>query len=175
MWLFKLTSFEMPQKKRKAKKRLWRDAGIAFIPACPTTVPWMAITGPRHQAVEETLPSYSIWLFGRLNRQLPWWLWSCLWVCHRVWLLMEDLDSCPRFHFAIFLLYLLGIRRFSLFHKQMLPSEAWWLFPLTQLYLGKYFLSTSYIPYRSRKIGKRPGISKPSFLLHTPPAERIRN
>ncbi|EAW80694.1 hCG1647993, partial [Homo sapiens] len=40
--------------------------------------------GPRHQAVEEILPSNSIWLFGKLNRQLPSWLWSCLWVCHRL-------------------------------------------------------------------------------------------
>lgn len=99
------------------KITLQQDAGIAFIQACPTTLVWTAITGPRHQAVEEILPSNSIWLFGKLNRQLPWWLWSCLWVCHRVRLLMECLDShflfiSPSFSYTIF-----GIQRPTLFHK----------------------------------------------------------
>ena len=101
---------------KKKKTTLWWDAGIAFIPACPTTVLWTAITGPRHQAVEEILPSNSIWLFGKLNGQWPWWLWSCLWVCHRVRLLMECLDShllvSPSFSSTLF-----GIKRPMNFHK----------------------------------------------------------
>lgn len=77
----------------------------------------MAITGPRHQAVEEILPSNSIWLFGKLNRQLPWWLWSCLWVCHRVRLLMECLDSHPLFISLSFSYTFFGVKRPTLFHK----------------------------------------------------------
>ena len=35
--------------------------------------------------------SRSIWLLGRLHRQLVWLFWSCLWVCHMFWHLTDCL------------------------------------------------------------------------------------
>lgn len=100
----------------------------------PTTVLWMAITGPRHQAVEEILPSNSIWLFGKLNRQSPWWLWSCLWVCPRVWLLMADLDLVSVFILPSFLRTFWASEAAPCSTRQMLPSGSL----MALLYFSKY-------------------------------------
>lgn len=120
------------------KNTLQWDAGTAFIPACPTTVLWMAITGPRHQAVEEILPSNSIWLFGKLNRQLPWWLWSCLWVCHRVRLLMECLDFHLLFVSPSFSHTFLASRDPRTSIKQILPSLSLMNFYINTVVFNKY-------------------------------------
>lgn len=174
MRLFKLTSFKMPQKK-ESKEKTMEGCWDCLHPSMPhhcsldgnhrtqTSSCGRDSSKLQHLALWQTEQAVAL-----VALELPLGLSQSM---------AADGGSgfVSPFSFSIFLLYLLGIRSFPLFHKQMLPSEAWWLFPLTQLYLGKYFLSTSYIPYRSRKIGKRPGISKPRFLLHTPPAERIRN
>lgn len=68
--------------------------------------------------------SRSIWLLGRLHRQLVWLFWSCLWVCHMFWHLTDCLGCLLLLD--IFFLWLTFDSELSLyFHLPVNSNFSW--------------------------------------------------
>lgn len=68
--------------------------------------------------------SRSIWLLGRLHRQLVWLFWSCLWVCHMFWHLTDCLGCLLLLD--IFFLWLTFDSELSLYFRLPVNSNFSW-------------------------------------------------